>query len=277
MNATMHRPLAVAAWALLLAAGAAPAAPATGTAHGLHCTCMSPKRPPCEVWWQTSAIFIGRVTRIRTVHEDTSEGRRVSRLVTLRVAERFQGVSGQRDVDVATGAGGGDCGFDFEQGETYLVYANESVATGRLETGICSRTAPVAEARQDLDYLRALDTADKVVSLYGMVYRDAERPEPGEPWRDDLDPGGPLPDVEIELVRLDADGGPAPRTARSDAEGWYEFHRLQPGRYEIRLHGPGIPEEDRWRFRIPVAPACIWRNIIVEPASVRGKRTKKSG
>ncbi len=229
------------------------------------CTCMSPKRPTCEVWWQTSAIFVGRVTRIRTVSEETSDGRRVAKLATLRVRERWQGVQGEREVVVGTGAGGGDCGFEFEQGKTYLVYASQSTTNGRLETGICSRTALVEQAAADLTYLRLVETADKIVSLYGMVYRDRQALEPGTRADEQLDPGGPMPGVEITIQELTTAGNGTAQTLTSDTEGWYEFDELRPGRYEIRLSGPDIGANDRWRFRIPVGPACIWRNIIVDP------------
>lgn len=243
-----------------------------GGAEGLErpggtCTCMSPKRPTCEVWWQTSAIFVGRVTRIRTVSEQTSDGKKVSKLVNLRIDERWQGVQGLRDVEIGTGAGGGDCGFDFEQGETYLVYAGQSAVTGRLETGICTRTALISEAEADLAYLRALETADKVVSMYGMVYRERERLLPGLDPDRKLDPGGPLPGVQIDLRQLNTTGEGVEITTTTDSEGWYEIEELRPGRYEIRLTGEDVGPDGLWRFRIPVGPACIWRNIIVDPAA----------
>lgn len=244
--------------AALLVGGAAPGpAPAASA----RCTCMSPKRPPCEVWWQTSAIFVGRVTRIRSVTDQMEDGQeRRSKIVSLRVQERWQGVERDRDVEVRTGAGGGDCGFDFRRGEVYLVYASRSALSGRLETGICSRTTPIQEADRDLAYLRGLEDAEETIALYGMVYRERQTVLPGEEPDGPLDPGGPLPDVGVEIS-----GDEMSVTTRSDAEGWYEVTGLPEGTYDIRLDGPGLDPEDRWRFHLPVAPACVWRNIIVDP------------
>ena len=42
---------------------------------------------------------------------------------------------------VDTGSGGGDCGFNFAVGSTYLVFAHRQPTKGRLSTGICSRTS----------------------------------------------------------------------------------------------------------------------------------------
>ncbi len=255
--------------AVLVAALAITASPPSNawaaTTSGSTCTCMSPKRPTCEVWWQTSAIFLGRVTRIRTVSEETSDGRKVSQLVNLRIDERWQGVQGLRDVEIGTGAGGGDCGFEFEQGEAYVVYAGQSPITGRLETGICTRTAKIAEAEQDLAYLRSLETADEVVSMYGMIYRERERLAPGTDPDRDLDPGGTVAGIQVDLRELNTAGNGLAASTVSDSEGWYEMQDLRPGRYEIRLTGDGVAPSGLWRFRIPIGPACIWRNIIVGP------------
>jgi len=234
-----------------------PSGASSAAAAESMCTCVSPKRPTCEVWWQTSAIFTGRVTKIDIVTEEAEDGQtRVKRLVRLRVQERWRGMQGQRDVTIATGAGGGDCGFQFEQGQAYLIYANQSVQSGRYETGICSRTSLLEDATADLIYLRGLDTASKTVSLYGMVYRERQTRIPGQ------DPE-PLADVEISLT----DPAGEVHTILSDADGWYEIGDLTAGRYEMTLAGNNIDETARWRLRIPVAPACIWRNIIVQPSA----------
>jgi hypothetical protein len=44
------------------------------------------------------------------------------RLVTIRIGRVYRGDAEGR-VTVLTGVGTGDCGFDFENGRTYLVYA----------------------------------------------------------------------------------------------------------------------------------------------------------
>lgn len=47
----------------------------------------------------------------------------------------------------------GDCGYEFQVGETYLVYAVEDEGSGRLETTRCTRTARITDAGEDLAYL----------------------------------------------------------------------------------------------------------------------------
>ena len=47
------------------------------------------------------------------------------------------------EIDLLTGRGGGDCGFTFETGHRYLVFARRN-RRGRLETDICLPTRLVA-------------------------------------------------------------------------------------------------------------------------------------
>lgn len=255
---------------LILATLALSAAPVTTASlpAAPACTCMSPKRPVCEVWWQTSAIFVGRVTRIRTVEDRSDAGTRTQMVATIRIAERFLGIARRdREVDVRTGSGGGDCGFNFERDRTYLIYASRSALTNRLETGICSRTAPVEDAQADLAYLRGRDDAEPMVSLYGMVYRERQLEEFGKESGRPLDPGGPLANVQL-LLRGEGDE----RVTTTDEEGWYEIDGLASGTYEFRLPGLDVAESDRWTVRLPLAPACAWHDIIVPPLPMSGRR-----
>jgi hypothetical protein len=72
--------------------------------------------------------------------------------VSFDVLRTYRGAEGKH-VRVRTGLGGGDCGFDFEIGETYLVFAYKDGSSG-LSTGICSSTALLEESQSNLAYLR---------------------------------------------------------------------------------------------------------------------------
>ena len=64
------------------------------------------------------------------------------RIYTMLVQRRWKGV--KRDsVQIMTGTGGGDCGYRFEVGVRYVVFARQGAKY--LGTSICSRTKPAAE------------------------------------------------------------------------------------------------------------------------------------
>ncbi len=61
-------------------------------------------------------------------------------------------------VTVFTGMGDGDCGFNFQIGKSYLVYANNETQDGEelLRTNICTRTAEVTSDVDELTTLKKL-------------------------------------------------------------------------------------------------------------------------
>ena len=74
------------------------------------------------------------------------------RVVTMRIGRVYRGDAEGR-VTVLTGMGTGDCGFDFENERTYLVYA-ERLNGNVLFTSICTATASVEESGAALRHLR---------------------------------------------------------------------------------------------------------------------------
>ena len=115
------------------------------------CSCM-PSGPPCQALFQSDVVFVGTVKSIATDEEAGSDQRLFGRrLVTLSLDRGIRGVKGST-VAVRTGQGGGDCGFDFKEGQTYLVYASRH-PDGWLSAGICSRTRPLSQAADDLAFI----------------------------------------------------------------------------------------------------------------------------
>lgn len=111
------------------------------------CSCVGPQDVPSAVEG-AQAVFTGKVLAVRDTTVGTSHGSWTQRVVTLRVDRTWKGVESETVV-VMTGWGGGDCGFPFERGESYLVYADGPPGE-LLRTGICGRTAPLSLSAADL-------------------------------------------------------------------------------------------------------------------------------
>ena len=133
----------------------------------LPCTCAG--RPSaCEAYGQSEAVFVGKVSAISTELYNLQEGQSLRKRVKFDVIESFEGAEEEK-VTVVTGIGGGDCGYGFKPGGTYLVYAHEDDDAGTLGTGICTRTAPVDAAEDDLAFLRSLSSKGPEGRVFGYV------------------------------------------------------------------------------------------------------------
>ena len=109
------------------------------------CSCMS--LTPSEGLTSSYAVFTGEVTDIDK-NDSTPFG---GREVTLRVKEMWKGEP-SKELRVHTASSSAACGYGFVKGVTYLVYAVRDEADP-MRVSLCSRTAPVEDAKEDLDFL----------------------------------------------------------------------------------------------------------------------------
>ncbi len=119
-----------------------------------RCSCLGPQE--LEYALEASdAVFIGTVEGFAEILEalpltpDVDQEPVVAprRLVRFRSLGSWKGGAGDV-IEVRIGLSTADCGFPFEVGETYLVFA--AAEGSRLTTSSCSRTALIEDAVQDL-------------------------------------------------------------------------------------------------------------------------------
>jgi hypothetical protein len=114
---------------------------------GLACTCVPPKSAAEELK-RATAVFSGKVLQIKR-HKEADLFATVE--AVLEVEKVWKGVE-EKNISVFTSSNSAACGYDFEEGRTYLVYAH-GVNGAKLSTNICSRTKRLKDARKDLDEL----------------------------------------------------------------------------------------------------------------------------
>lgn len=108
------------------------------------------------------AIFEGRVTSI--VDEPKTENNMFpGKTVTVALVRTWRGLENQEAVSVRTGESGAMCGYGFEVGTSYLVYA--AGEPDKLLVTSCSRTRPLGEASEDLASLGAGVTPVKIEAV----------------------------------------------------------------------------------------------------------------
>jgi hypothetical protein len=198
------------------------------------CECADPG-PACQAFNAPypQAVFVGRVENIVRGPQEN--------LVALEVSESFHpDVHGK--VFVRTPSSGASCGYHFEEGQDYLVWATAKEVSD-LQVSLCSATQRLEKASSDLEYLRTRSSRDASSWIFGEAWqytydpqfqlpnpelpRPTDRPEPERSMK---------PLVNVSVISSDANG--RIYEAPVDAQGEYKFLGLPPGKYSVRLAAP---------------------------------------
>ena len=131
------------------------------------CTCVGPSTAR-DAAASASNVLLGTVLAVAEIPYDTSRAAgatlQFSTVSTFRVERSWKGALARKVRVYSTNAGGA-CGYEFEVDRTYLVYAFADSA-GRLETGICTRTAASEDAAQDI---KELGAGEPVARLWAWI------------------------------------------------------------------------------------------------------------
>jgi hypothetical protein len=158
----------------------------------------------------------------------------------------------------------GECGIDFQEGETYLVYANGDEDSDVLSTSSCRRTRRLSDAGDDLTYLFFYkNRPEESARLDGFATMDTLFRSTLDRTHDPETVKAPAAGVIIELQsdRL-------VRHAESDDSGKFVFDGLREGDYKVSAFAPGYPLVTKlltgpeW---FHIAPKSCVRQVLLFP------------
>jgi len=197
--------------------------------------------------------------------------------VRLRVKTVFRGELDVDDDDadapaktVEVWTAFGDCGIDFQTGETYLVYADDDEESNTMTTGACTRTRRLTDAGDDLAYLYFYQNyADSAGRLEGYVTAELL-------FLRSLDPAhytGRIVAPVAAVVELKS--GDRSRYTQSDTQGRFLFDGLPAGDFTVSAYAPGYPAEGRLLAGpkpVRMEKRGCATQVLVAPPNPRGDR-----
>lgn len=156
----------------------------------------------------------------------------------------------------------GDCGFDFQPGETYLVYANGEEGAATYFTGSCTRTSRLSDAADDLALLFFLKNTPAAASrLEGFATTDPHYQLDFNPLKNPDTIAAPAPGAMIELSSVSVT-----RDTPADRKGRFIFDGLAEGDYQLAAYAPGYPSITTLLSgpaRIHIGPNSCARQILL--------------
>lgn len=122
---------------------------------GLTCSCIWTSIE--KDYQRSEAVFSAEVLKLNRLLDEKQEDYGI--MVELRIIQRFKGMVSQTDTfKIKTGYGGGDCGFRFEEGKQYLIFASMNPMYNAKQknewvTTVCSHTGLISRRTEELDFL----------------------------------------------------------------------------------------------------------------------------
>ncbi|MBN9660223.1 MAG: hypothetical protein J0H49_18695 [Acidobacteria bacterium] len=224
------------------------------------CQCSGPTTP-CEAAAGAEAAFTGTVISISSPVEEVVRltGKAPAKpmpeyLVRLRVGSVLHGVpAGQKEIEIGT-EHGRSCGFIFEVGQEYVVYASR-IVHGWLQTGRCSGTRRLDEAAKDLAFFRERANLRNSGSLRVHTNANAARQK------------------GVLTMVLEHDGSRAIK-AKPDRQGAFFFPDLPAGRYTLHYEQDGDVAGDP---TVEVRPNGCVEAFFHRTPRMKGRLLLKSG
>lgn len=192
--------------------------------------CSCAYSTPAMAFNNSKVVFIGKMTggtEKNTLQDrDGSSYEIESGEVTFDVEESFKGKPGKTVTIQIASMKGTSCGtYGLRRGETYVVYAY-AYKPDILSTGVCTRTAMVSGAKEDLNFLRSLPPGGSGGTITGRVWLDTKAITGGA--------ARPLSGVSVRIT------GPRQKsvTVVTDKEGKFEANGLPEGKYRVTPQFP---------------------------------------
>ncbi|HSK74237.1 MAG TPA: carboxypeptidase-like regulatory domain-containing protein [Pyrinomonadaceae bacterium] len=197
------------------------------------------QQPPCFEFWRTDAVFIAMAIEVQQKPSNWDISFSPPPLIVrLKIEESFKGIE-EKEVTIDMN----DCGYQFKQGEKYLVYARRNPNDKKLYVRIGgTRTQLLAEATEDLNYIRSVLRGEPQPKIIGTVGETSTNVKLNQSIRlssfldNFLKPifyGKPSPNVKVIAER----DGEIYETF-TNGEGVYQFFDLPDGVFKIRPEFP---------------------------------------
>ena len=197
----------------------------------------------CSAYWDADRVFVGRA-------EVTPLGPGAQR-TRFRIDESFLGAAGV--VEIESRGIGGSCAYGFVDGTRYVVYARQA-EDGKWHASICSRTAPLDQASEDLRFARTVAKASRGA---GSVSGSAVIAE-------SLPNGGVVGTMPLSGATVTLRNDERVLTAETNLQGIYEFKQVPPARYTLSIRvTPQFEPAPSTTVTVKGAGACVAHGFMV--------------
>jgi hypothetical protein len=227
--------------------------------------CISNRNLPsfCEMYGRAGAVFVGKITDIKEIKKENVSS---DFEITFQVKEAFLGVKNSTSVSlILWGTTLDYCRF--EKDADYLIYASKGDNFFSIDAG--TRSRPIQEAEEDLQFLRNLPQQKNGIRIFGNVSQLVKSSL-------EEDNSAPLPKM---FVKLESTSNKQQIFFRkTDAKGLYEFSSVPEDSYNVSLVNVAQNFSTSRNKVTANNKGCVKQNFSVVPTSkIKGRIIDSEG
>jgi len=224
------------------------------------------QHPPCAEFWRAHAVFIATATEVQIKPQRFGVPPPIT--ARLKIEESFKGIK-EKEILLELS----DCGYQFRQGEKYLVYAHRRDNKLNVRIG-GTRTKPLVEATEDLDYLRSFQRGEPQAQIVGKIGQQTAEIKSSKnfSFSDWFFFGAPMAGINIF-----AKGVEQTYETFSDVKGEYKFFGLPTGEYEIWANYPSYFESKKIKVKTTAQGCGVGDIKTWRKGSISGRVTDAGG
>jgi hypothetical protein len=225
------------------------------------------QHPPCVEFWRADAVFTASAVEVQ-IKPQRFLGVPPPIVARLKIEEIFKGIEEKEIVlDLE------HCGYQFKQGEKYLIYAHRRDHKLNVRIG-ATRTKPLSQASDDLDYLRSLQRGEPQAQIVGKIGQQTS--EIKRKHDSLLDQDWHFFGAPIAGIKVFAKGAEQIYETVADEKGEYKFFGLPSGEYEVWADYP-LYFESRKETVKTTAKGCGIGNLTAHRKGSIGGRVTDAG
>lgn len=198
--------------------------------------CSCPYTTPATAYNDVTAVFVGKMiggTETNVVnYGDGKEINLESGDVTFEVSKVYKGSIGKSVTISVASNKGTSCGtYGLVRNIEYIVWAySYDKSSGKLSTGICTRTRPVSgsSSKEDLDFLNGLPPKGRGGSITGSINLDTKESM-----------GGGSKNLANISVSIESIQSGKVDVVRTNKDGEFKLEGVPAGRYKV---SPKVPK-----------------------------------
>lgn len=113
------------------------------------CSCRDVPRSAEAKMDASGVVFLGKVEEVKIIGDKNFSG--AETVTNLEVLNSWKGIGGRKSVNVHSRRKSQSCGYEFKEGQSYLIYAGESDDV--IRTGYCKGNQQQASAYHEMQAL----------------------------------------------------------------------------------------------------------------------------